>query len=154
MGVRTFDPDALRRVLAAQNLSVQGLSGRLGAVRQNVSDWRHGRHRPSPATLRTLAAELDVPPQTLTTTRQGTERLYDLRVWAGLTQQQVAARLELRRDAYRAVEHGTRPLSPRLLPRLADVVGQDLDATAAALRRTLSRPEGGGAACTRRDRAT
>lgn len=136
-GVETFDPAALRRLLRAQGVSVRELARRLGAVRQNVSDWAHGRHRPSPQALVAVAAALQVDPVALTTTPGGQARLYDLRVWAGLTQQGLAERIGVPRDTYRAMERGNRPCSPRLIPALAAALQRDQEAVTAALRRTL-----------------
>jgi transcriptional regulator with XRE-family HTH domain len=105
--VADFDPDKLRRVRQAARLTQRELADRAGVPATTIAKWEGGFHRPYASSLAVLAAALGVPPDSLTTSAAPAARtLAQLRVAAGLTQSEAAARARLVRTRYSAVERG------------------------------------------------
>ncbi|MFN2506235.1 MAG: helix-turn-helix domain-containing protein [Acidimicrobiales bacterium] len=134
--VASFDPDALRRLRQAKKLSHDGLAERVGIARPNLIAYEQGRKRPSPKTLRALAAALGADPMRLLTASARTATLADLRAAkAGLTTTETAAALGIARHTYDRIEGGRRPLDGDLAERLAALLGVAPGTVLAAHRR-------------------
>ena len=132
----SFDPDALRRLRQAKKLSHDGLADRVGIARPNLIAYEQGRKRPSPKTLRALAAALGADPMRLLTASARTATLADLRAAkAGLTTTETAAALGIARHTYDRIEGGRRPLDGDLAERLAALLGVAPGTVLAAHRR-------------------
>lgn len=142
---RTFDPAALRRLWEGSGLTTAELAARVAPQRngdawlQQVRRWVRGDRSPDLRYLPRLAAALGVPAHALTTVRPQDARLYDLRVWAGLTQRELAERAALNPVRYARLEKGTVLRVQReaeVAAALADVLGEPVAVVALALRRT------------------
>ena len=134
--VASFDSDALLRLRRAKGLSHDGLAERVGIARPNLIAYEKGGKRPSPRTLRALAAALGVDPMKLVTVTVGTATLADLRaVKGGLTTTETAAALGVPRHSYDRIEAGRRPLDDATAERLAELFGVPPATVAAAHRR-------------------
>lgn len=103
--------------------------------RTNYLAWEHGGRTPSPATLVRLAALLGVAPHELTDVDPDQATLVDLRQWAGLTQGQVADKLDVSRSLYAAIERGERALDERHRAALSEIFGVTSDRVRAAAER-------------------
>lgn len=114
-GVRNFDPGALRTWRRRRGLTQQELADAMGVKRTYALQWERDRERPdatspTPAVLARLADVLDVHPGQLTSTDAEQATLVDLRVWAGLSREELARRLELTTSLVGRIERGQRDL--------------------------------------------
>ncbi|MFP5319494.1 MAG: helix-turn-helix domain-containing protein [Acidimicrobiia bacterium] len=134
--VASFDPNALRRLRQAKGLSHDGLAERVGIARPNLIAYEKGGKRPSPRTLRALAAALGTDPMKLLSVTARDATLADLRAAkAGLTTTETAAALEMPRHSYDRIEAGRRPLDAQTAGRLAELLGVSPSTVVAAHRR-------------------
>ena len=134
--VASFDPDALRRLRQAKKLSHDGLADRVGIARPNLIAYEQGRKRPSPKTLRALAAALGADPMRLLTASARTATLADLRAAkAGRTTTYTAATLGISRDTYDQLEGGMGRLDGDEVERVVALRGCAPAPVLAALRR-------------------
>lgn len=142
---RHFDPDALRRIRRARGMTQQQLADAMGVARHYAVSWeRQGRDpatgrpravEPEPANLVRLAEILDVAPHELTTVDVEEATLADLRTWAGLTQKELAAQVELAGPTISSIEQGRRRLRPEVAHRIAQVLGTTSERVQAAADR-------------------
>jgi transcriptional regulator with XRE-family HTH domain len=140
--VAGFDPDKLRAARAAAGLSQRALARRAGVPTTTIAKWEGGFHRPYAGKLAALALALGVPPAALTASDPGAGAgtLAQLRVAAGLTQQEAASRAGLVRTRYSAIERGEiATVSEEVVDRIADVLAVTLAQvrTAHALSRAV-----------------
>lgn len=134
--VTSFDPSALRRLRQAKRLSHDGLADRVGIARPNLIAYEQGKKRPSPKTLRSLAAALGADPLQLLSVTARTATLADLRAAkGGLTTTETAAAVGLPRHSYDRMEAGRRPLDAETAGRLAELLGVAPSTVVAAHRR-------------------
>ena len=134
--VASFDPSALRRLRQAKRLSHDGLADRVGIARPNLIAYEQGKKRPSPKTLRALAAALGADPLQLLSVTARTATLADLRAAkGGLTTTETAAAVGLPRHSYDRMEAGRRPLDAETAQRLAELLGVAPSTVVAAHRR-------------------
>ena len=138
-GVRSFDPDALARLRKARGLSLDALGERVGRARPNLIKWESGTEPPSPPKLVELARALEVESWELTRVRPQAAELEDLRVWAGLTRRDLAARAGIRRPTYSEIERGSAPLPAEAAAALAAALGCDVAQVERAYRRVARR---------------
>lgn len=134
--VTSFDASALRRLRQAKRLSHDGLADRVGIARPNLIAYEQGKKRPSPKTLRSLAAALGADPLQLLSVTARTATLADLRAAkGGLTTTETAAAVGLPRHSYDRMEAGRRPLDAETAGRLAELLGVAPSTVVAAHRR-------------------
>jgi transcriptional regulator with XRE-family HTH domain len=139
--VVSFDPEALRRLRRAERLSHDALAERVGIARPNLIAYEQGKKRPSPRTLRALAAGLGADPMQLLSVTARTATLADLRAaMAGLTTTETAAALGVPRHSYDRMEAGKRPLDAATAEQLAELLGIAPAAVVAAHRRGSAAP--------------
>jgi len=137
--VASFDPEALRRLRRARRLSHDALVERVGIARPNLIAYEQGKKRPSPKTLRALAAGLGADPMQLLAVTARTATLADLRAAkAGLTTTETAAALGVPRHSYDRMEAGKRPLDSATAERLAELLGVSSATVVAAHQRGAS----------------
>lgn len=117
----SFDPEALKRLRQARGLTHDMLGGRAGVARPNLIAYELGG-RPGVDMLMALARALRVDPWDLTTVDPAAPTLTDLRVRAGLTKAELAARLGMSRSAWHLVETGKRKLRPPVATAVATVL--------------------------------
>jgi transcriptional regulator with XRE-family HTH domain len=116
----------------AGTVSVAEAARQIRTLVVQVSCYESGRTRPRARAVLALAAALDVDALDLLAA-DSPVTLATLRTRLGLTQGDVAGRLDMSRSLYAAVEQGRRALAQHELDRLAEV----LHIPAARLRRAL-----------------
>ena len=117
----------MARLRREKGLSHDALAERLDRARPNVIAWEKGRRVPTPHTLMSIAAALEVDPRELTTATMENATLADLRAWAGLYQDELASRCGLTRSTYALIERGEVDLQPDVAKRLAKALGRGAD---------------------------
>lgn len=137
--VRTFDRTALQRLWRDSGLSAGEVARRVGLgadnpgtasqATQHARRWLEGERTPDVRYLPLLASAFGVAAHELTTRKPDQARLYDLRVWQGLSQRELAERAGLRAVRYGRIENGT------------VIRFHDGDAVAGALTRAFGLPE-------------
>ena len=106
VGAPGFDGQRLRGARRAARLTQRQLAERLGIGETGVANWETGQRVPRTDRLGELARILRVKPSDLTSTEEEPVSLVQLRVAAGLLQEQVASRARLTRTKYSALERG------------------------------------------------
>ena len=129
----------MARVRAEQGLTFDRLAERLGRRRPNVIVYEKGTVAPTPAVLVELAAALGVEPAELTTVSPETAELADLRVWAGKTIAEAAAKARMARSTWEKTERGQRPLGHERAIQMAQALGVDEATVRAAYERASAR---------------
>jgi transcriptional regulator with XRE-family HTH domain len=104
--VEDFDPEKLLEARVAAGLSQRELARRTGVPASTLAKWEGGFQRPYAGKLAALAAALGLPPTAFTSHDPGETTLAQLRIAAGLTQAEAAARAGLVRSRYSAIERG------------------------------------------------
>lgn len=140
-GVTGFDGGALRSARRAMQCEEHGhlmtaacLARRVGTSKALVLSYEHGRSSPSPQRLAQLAAAVGVSAASLMTKEN---HLSGLRVSAGLTVNELAARLGIAVNTYRRIEReGVLPKRrPGVMCDLSDALGIDYTRLRTALDR-------------------
>ncbi len=121
--VRSFDPEALRRLREARGLSHDSLGAMVRVARPNLIGYEKGRERPGIEVLGDLARALGVDPLALTRVTPATATLADLRARAGLSKSSLAGRVGLGRYMWDQVERGKRTLQPDVASKVAAALG-------------------------------
>jgi len=129
----------LIRIRKQRGFTLDALGERINYARPNLIAWEKGRVSPSAARLVELAQVLGIEPWQLTTRTPRSAELVDLRVWAGLTQRQLADRAGIPRSSYSVIERGGAAPSRDVLARLAAAIGRDERELQRASRRTTAR---------------
>jgi transcriptional regulator with XRE-family HTH domain len=110
---------------------------RIGVARTNYVVYETGRQSPNAAHLAAIASAVGVDPRALTTTTADQVTLRDLREYAGLTHQQLAAKLGYSAArSYRDIELGHKELAPAVARLLARALRTNLAEVWAAWERT------------------
>lgn len=135
--VRSFDPEALRKLRESRGLSHDSLGAMVRVARPNLIGYEKGRERPGIEVLGDLARALEVDPLALTTATPATVTLADLRARAGLTKSALATRVGLGRYMWDQIERGKRTLQPGVVPVAASALGVSERALRAALQRGI-----------------
>jgi transcriptional regulator with XRE-family HTH domain len=142
--VRSFNPEALRRLRQAAGLSHDALAALVAINRQGLIAYEKGTKRVGLHSLHLLARALDVDPLELTTVTRSSATLADLRARAGVSKTDLAARLGMHRTMWDRVERGERRLSRDNTQAVAEVLGVEASEVRAALERGVrARPDGG-----------
>jgi transcriptional regulator with XRE-family HTH domain len=135
--VRSFDPEALRRLREERGLSHDSLGAMVRVARPNLIGYEKGRERPGIEVLGDLARALGVDPLALTTATSATATLADLRARAGLSKSALAARVGLGRYMWDQIERGKRALQPDVAAKAAEALGVSARTVRAALKRGI-----------------
>lgn len=147
-----IDPSALRAAREIAGLTQHELARLVGAAGgERVSRWELGTSVPRPDFLVKLARALDIPTLRLIHLEGEIPDLRALRLKAGLTVPELAARTNIAVKTYYSWEVGrwTRLPSPSTIEALGRVFDEPADVVAAAfneaqrLRRRRSKPEPG-----------
>jgi transcriptional regulator with XRE-family HTH domain len=105
-GVPNFDGRRLRAAREAARLTQRALAERIAVPENAIANWETGQRVPRVDRLAEIARLLDVRPTELTKDAGTPATLRQLRVDAGLLQDQVAAAAGLTRTKYSALERG------------------------------------------------
>ncbi|MGH3501397.1 MAG: helix-turn-helix domain-containing protein [Nocardioidaceae bacterium] len=132
--VRGWSPTALRQARRAAGLTQEDLAAEAGCAPSAIGIWESGRYGPQPRHAVALAAALELSIHDLLDIDPADATVRDLRAWVGLTQTDVREALSLRDIG--AIERGTRPIPPDVLPRLAELYGVDEATLRTAAERT------------------
>ncbi|MFK0101103.1 helix-turn-helix domain-containing protein [Streptomyces sp. NPDC091040] len=110
MPLKGFSPRKLRelREERADGISSRQLSIQAGFPRPygEVRKWESGLSTPSLKRLRVIADLLGCSPRDLFDVQRGEEELVHLRMWAGLSSEEVALQVKISYVAYRRLEQG------------------------------------------------
>jgi transcriptional regulator with XRE-family HTH domain len=123
-GAPGFDAERLRAARRDARLTQRELAAQVGATETAIANWEGGGRSPRVDRLAQLARALGVRPIDLTDAAgTGTPSLLQLRLGAGLLQEQVAERAGMTRQKYQTLETGA----------VASLSGADATALAGAL---------------------
>lgn len=139
--VRSFDPEALRRIRWRRGMSHDALAAVVEVARPNLIAYEQGTKRPGVEILGALARALGVDPWALTTARARTATVADLRARAGITKTDLARRLGIARSTWDLIERGDRQLRPELAVVVAELLAVDERGLRQALRRGVDAEE-------------
>lgn len=137
-----LDLSQLRKCRVAAGLTQQELARRLGiAGGERISAWENGRSVPRPGVLAKAAGVLGVEVVDLLSVERGQESLGELRLCAGLTVRELAARARVGVGTLARWEAGERVAGPdpSALERLARGLGVPTARVSAAVAVSLSR---------------
>jgi transcriptional regulator with XRE-family HTH domain len=117
--VPNFEPDRLRQLRQEAGLTQERLAFLAGVPPQTIVQYENRHRGPSAGRLAALARALGARPSDLTASHSRST-LAQLRIEAGLNQQETAATAGLTRTRYSALERGeTATLDPQIVVRLA-----------------------------------
>jgi len=122
-GVQGFSPTALRRARGRRRLSLRQLSLLSGVSIATISTWEAGKATPSSRLLAPVADALRIEVGVLAPVKESRLGLADLRNQLGLTQQQAADAVGLKKSMYAAIETGFRPADQAQRNRIAQLHG-------------------------------
>ncbi|MEE2061826.1 helix-turn-helix transcriptional regulator [Rhodococcus artemisiae] len=138
--LRGFSADRLADLRIEAGLTRGELARLAGVSLGAVQSWETGRAMPQVDSLAKVAAVLDVPINRLVLIEPGKRHLGDLRVLAGLTQPQLAARISLSTTSLSSVELGQTGLTDDVAGRLAKALNLPVRTVVDAYERTRTRP--------------
>ena len=137
-----FQPGRLQAARQRSGMS-RGELGRLADIDETtILRWETAHAAPQPDLLARAAHALDVEMDQLVVIAPAERTLADLRVLAGLTQQQLGSRIGTSYQTVSRVERGQSRLSETLADRIAKAVGADTTTVVDAHRRARTRPPG------------
>lgn len=117
-----FSPEALRRILTRDGVTIEDLADEIGVSRQAVSAWLKGVTRPSPRSLVRAAEVLGVSAGDLTPHSSSRIHLADLRSRSGFNQAELAGRLGIAPSKLSDIERGRQRTDEDLAARIASVL--------------------------------
>lgn len=123
--VRGFRPDRLRELRKEAGLTPDDLAALVEVSRQSISLWETGRAVPQPSALKALAARLHTNIAALVEIPAAEMLLSDLRVLAGLGQEEVADLIGVSATTLAELERGVRGLHEARVAALARTYGID-----------------------------
>ncbi|HEY5857735.1 MAG TPA: helix-turn-helix transcriptional regulator [Aldersonia sp.] len=137
-----FQPGRLQAARQRSGMS-RGELGRLADIDETtILRWETGHGAPQPDLLARTAKILEIELDQLVVIDPAERTLADLRVLAGLTQQQLGSRIGTSYQTVSRVERGQSRLSDTLADRIAGAVGVDRAIVVDAHQRTRTRPPG------------
>lgn len=131
-----ISPTALRAAMARRGVTVDDLAIHLDTSTTAIYGWLSARRVPEPPVLARLARALRVRPADLTLVGETEERLYDLRIHAGLLQAEAAATAGLRQPQLSKMERGVAVPREELCEGLARAYDLPADRVLAAWQRS------------------
>ena len=131
-----ISPTALRAAMSRRDVTVGDLSVHLGASTTAIYGWLSSRRVPEPPVLVELAHALGLRPADLTLVSESEERLYDLRIHAGLLQEDAATAAGLRQPQLSEMERGVAVPRKELCDGLARTYGLPAERVLAAWERS------------------
>lgn len=131
-----ISPTALRAAMSRRDVTVDDLSVHLGASTTAIYGWLSSRRVPEPPVLVELAHALGLRPADLTLVSESEERLYDLRIHAGLLQEDAATAAGLRQPQLSKMERGVAVPRKELCDGLARIYGLPAERVLAAWERS------------------
>jgi transcriptional regulator with XRE-family HTH domain len=140
--LRGFDPVRLAAARTAAGMTVGDLARLAGVGPSAVYNWESGYRTPQPDSLARVAKALGAGIDEFVTIPAEQRTLVDLRVLVGLTQPQLAARMEISTQALGLIERGERPLDDARSERLAQHLDVSADIVRSAYERVRTRPPG------------
>lgn len=137
-GVPGFEPALLREARTAAGLSRAGLAAAAQVSENEIAKWETGNRVPQVDTLARLAGALKLSPLELVRKDELTP-FQQLRIGAGLSQQEAAERAGLTRGKYSSIERAERPTASAAdQERLAAAFGVELADVQAAYSATFA----------------
>lgn len=137
-----FQPARLQAARQRSGMS-RGELGRLAEIDETtILRWETGHGAPQPDLLARAAQVLEVDMDQLVVIAPAERTLADLRVLAGLTQQQLGSRVGTSYQTVSRVERGQSRLSESLADRIASAVGVDRATVLDTHQRVRTRPPG------------
>ena len=118
-----ISPTALRSAMSRRGVTVDDLAIHLDTSTTAIYGWLSARRVPEPPVLVRLAHALNLRPADLTLISETEERLYDLRIHAGLLQSEAAAAAGLRQPQLSKMERGVAVPREELCEGLARTYG-------------------------------
>ena len=122
--------------MSRRDVTVDDLSVHLGASTTAIYGWLSSRRVPEPPVLVELAHALGLRPADLTLVSESEERLYDLRIHAGLLQEDAAKAAGLRQPQLSKMERGVAVPRKELCGGLARTYGLPAERVLAAWERS------------------
>lgn len=116
-------PTALRAAMARRGVSVDDIAAHLDISPNTVHSWLDGSRAPSAPLLVSAARALGLRPADLTLVSEDDERLHDLRIHAGLLQQEACEVAGLRQPQLSKMERGVSAPRMELCEALATAYG-------------------------------
>ena len=139
--LRGFSAARLEDLRKNARLTRGELARLAGVSLSTVQSWETGRAMPQVDSLAKVAAVLDVPISRLVLVEPDKRHLGDLRVLAGLTQPQLAARISLSTTSLSSVELGQAGLTDEVANRIAKALDLPVQTVVDAYERTRTRPK-------------
>lgn len=134
--VSQFAPEQLRGLRVDRGLAVAELAELAGVRRSQVWTWEAGTVAPTPRSIRSLATALGVDPLRLIHADASQPTLREMRIRAGLSREEVSARVGISHSSCYRLEHGVRiRLSSELIARLAATLDVDFTDVIAGIGR-------------------
>ena len=118
-----ISPTTLRAAMSRRGVSVDDIAAHLDISPNTVHSWLDGTRAPSPPLLVSAARALGLRPADLTLVSDGEERLHDLRIHAGLLQQEACEVAGIRQPQLSKMERGVSAPRPDLCDALATAYG-------------------------------
>lgn len=140
--LRGFDPERLASERSAAGMTVGDLARLAGVGPSAIYNWESGYRTPQPDSLARVAAALDLTVEEFVRIPPDERTLVDLRVLAGLTQPQLAARIGVSTQMLGMIERAERALDDERAAALAHELGVSLKAVRAGFERARVRPPG------------
>lgn len=120
-----FDREALTRIRNAAKLTVGDLHRITDISASAIYAWENGFRTPEVHSLASVADALEVRMDVLVPVPPAERMLSHLRVFARMTQTELAAKLGIPTPAYSKIERGERPLPEELVARLTQALTID-----------------------------
>ena len=138
--LRGFAPAALKKARKKKKLSI-GELGRLAEVSPGaVLTWETGKSTPQADSLKRAVTVLGIAMEDVVKIKPDQRYLGDLRIFAGLTQPQLAAKIGISTTALATVERGHSRLKEDVAQRMAEEFGLPVQDVKDAYERTRTRP--------------
>ena len=138
--LRGFDPSRLRDARARAGLSGAEVARRGGIGASTYSQWEQGKADPGIAALARCLAVLQVRVTDVVIVDPSDEHLGDLRVARGLTQGDLAGKVEVSPQHIGALERGHVKLSDAMARKIASALGVEVSRVVASCDRVRNRP--------------
>lgn len=140
--MRGFDADSLRSLRIAAGIGPAELARVSGVSENAVRSWENSKATPLIDKLRAVMETLAQPISAVVLVPEDERYMSDLRILAGLTQPELAAKAGIPTPSLSGIERGHRPLTDRVVDDLCSALGVNEATLKAAYSRTRTRPPG------------